>query len=104
MEQEYVRSRLDDVYWDKRSYNKHGDIVHLGWSICFAETEEEGWKLALEWVKERERQIKDVEEEIDWLTDRAPVYSEAANAKKQRILARLQSALADLRKGMRDAR
>jgi hypothetical protein len=117
--EEYVRSKLSDVYWDKRFYNRNGDIVHLGWSICFAETEEEGWRLAFEWTKDRERQIAEVEEEIartaqdigreqgekadyenagyDVLAsdcdDRIVIYG--------RILARLQSTLADLRKGMK---
>jgi len=110
-DEEYVRSRLEDVYWDKRFYNNQGDVVHLGWSICAAETEEEGWKLAVAWTRTREEEIRLVEEEIaelheefDWSHPENNYTHEATltYAIFQRILAREQAALAELRRGMKE--
>jgi hypothetical protein len=119
-DEQYVRSRLDDVYWDKRFFNVRGDIVHLGWSICDAETEENGWELAAAWTRQREEEIRQVQRDIEWASECFDVNDVLKMAKlntkrpdvavswtrdhcaHQRILGRLQAALKELQRSMKE--
>lgn len=63
------------------------------------QTPEAAWSAAAEFTRERERQIAEIEKEIDWVQMKLGVSSTVAVP--HRILARLQAALTDLKRGMR---
>lgn len=58
---------------------------------------------AFAFTKERERQIAEIEEEIQWLETVQSIFYSNKNraAAKKRILAREQAALQEMRRGMR---
>jgi hypothetical protein len=60
------------------------------------------WSAAAEFTRERLEQVRQVEEEIAWLTDGMAVSGDEEPI-GDRILARLKEALAALKKGMKDA-
>ena len=109
MEQEdYVRSRWQEtilgglyLYESTRSYHlRLGPWEHKG----NVKDKDTVWQAAYAFTLERERQIKDVEEEHELIFQKreAASHKPAHQAIYARILARLQSTSADLRKGMRD--
>jgi hypothetical protein len=66
--------------------------------ICavYRHTESEAWHATYLFTVERERQIAEVKEEIDWINCGRKIEPAA-----QRILAREQAALAELQRGMK---
>ena len=82
-------------------------IVQL-WGVtppdaCFGDTPEEAWEEAWKWREERLRAIAEVREEVSVAESWMGVNSEDSDAPygaAERIVKRLQAALADLERGM----
>jgi hypothetical protein len=70
----------------------------------WAATAEQAWSAAAVFTRERLEQIRQVEEEIEWLnSNECAIHTQLRRKEKLRlrILAREQAALTELKKGMR---
>lgn len=103
-DEEFVRSKWSTLNADR---GHPGTRLALGvGGVLFRATSEEGearaWAAAAEFTRKREREIAEVEEEIAWISG----FSAYAGHRlygpcRARILARLEAALAELRRGWR---
>jgi hypothetical protein len=81
---EYASIVLDDPYW-----------------LRLHSEEAPAWKGAAEFTREREEQIRQVEEEVRLLNLIWPTYYPSDSETMKRILEREQATLAELKKGWR---
>jgi hypothetical protein len=65
------------------------------------QTEQQAWSAARAFTEEREKQIAEVEEEIALLSSIGQHYVPPAKVTRDRILAREQAALDELKRGMK---
>lgn len=61
----------------------------------------ENWQAAADYTRERERQIAEKQEEIEWLKRRIKIFYPCA-VEPRRILALLESELKELTRGMKN--
>ena len=102
--EEYVRSK-----WDNTAIDYQWELERWRFFTCnalymevFGKTQDELWSAAYAFTVERERQIRDVEEEIELHKDWREILSGPKRLIVwERTADRLQTALAELRRGMR---
>ena len=97
-QEEYVRSRWESVFDSEYGVDIMFDIDTPRQRFAGLNGR---WQAAYAFTLERECQIKDVEEEIAWCRYQLSPATRPDGHIRERILARLQSTLADLRKGMK---
>ena len=114
-DEEYVRARWENVkcvdFYAGKNCAVQAWYVSLNarWSGRVGGTADdpEMWKEARAFTEQREREIAEVREEISEIEDDVLSYSAHDNADSfaviyRRILARLQTVLAELRRGMKE--
>jgi hypothetical protein len=107
-DEEFVRSVWRKVHVTKqrnhRPYWVHSTTTYLG-NGPFG-TESEMWSAAAAFTRERLESVRQVEEEIEWIQDcidmSGIVHPERGIPEQRRILARLESIRADLKRGMKE--
>ncbi len=104
--EEYVRSKWEKVKDRETFVAGHGHVVTLpviwkdSMSAGYFRSKEIAWAAAAEFTREREEQIRHVEEEIALLEGWKHLV-EVKNPAALRILGREQAALAELKRGMK---
>ena len=95
-EEQYVQSRWQLVHCSRQSGRVWVQDVNVHWSD-FA-----SWAEAAEFTRQREEKIRELKIEIDWVTGFSAFADHSLYGPARiRILARLETALAELKKGMK---
>jgi len=100
-DEEYVRSKWRNCATKRDEHNRWLMFTNNAmYRAVFADSLEKLWAAAAEFTRERLEQIRQLEEEIAWLSDGIDVTGDDEPI-GERILAREQAALADLKRGMK---
>jgi hypothetical protein len=75
--------------------------LDIGFGICGGPTQDDCWETAAMKIRERLEEIRQVQEEIEWLKKQRNQYYESEVRTVARIITARQDALAALKKGMR---
>lgn len=102
-DEEFVRANWD--YVEIALNRELGQFVFFTnnalYQAIFADSPAELFARGAEFTKERQAQIVEVEEEIQWVEAESSMSDGFPYPAALRVLTRLESALTDLRKGMR---
>lgn len=111
-DEEYVRSKWEAVEVEQDCYaDWYYSLGGIYDSTQHFSTEEETWSAAAEFTRQREEEIRRVEEEIEGANDSVRWFSQGDGYDDKRwtevhrrILAREQQALADLKRGWKESK